>query len=39
MKKSQGNSTEKSQIPNKYTTTPLKHPNVVLKGNIYIFCT
>jgi len=29
-------STEKSQIHDKYTTTPLKHPNVHLKGNMYI---
>jgi len=33
------NSTEKSQIHDKYTTTPLKHPNAVLKCNMYIFCT
>jgi len=26
---------EKSQIEDKYTTTPLKHPNAFLKGKIY----
>jgi len=33
------NSTEKSQIRDKYITTPLKHPNALLKGSIYIFYT
>jgi len=32
------NSTEKSQIHDKYTT-PLKHPNAFLKGKMYIFYT
>jgi len=31
------NSTETSQIYDKHTTTPIKNPNVLLKGNIYIF--
>jgi len=30
---------QKSQKQDKYTTTPLKHPNVFLKGNIRMFCT
>jgi len=30
------NSTEKSQIYDKYTKVPLKHPNVLMKGNMYI---
>jgi len=30
------NGTEKSQIKDKYTLTPLKHPNALLKGNIKI---
>jgi len=29
------NSTEKSQIYDKHTTTPIKQPNALLKGNIY----
>jgi len=32
-------STEKSQIHDKYTTTPLKHPNALLKGIMYMFYT
>jgi len=33
------NSTEKSQIQDKYTTTPTKHQNALSKGNIHIFYT
>jgi len=33
------NSTEKSQINDKYAKTPLKHPNALLKGKMYIFYT
>jgi len=31
------NSTEKSQIRDKHTMTLLKHPNALLKGNMYTF--
>ena len=33
------NSTEKTQIHDKYTITPSKHPNALLKGTMYIFYT
>jgi len=31
------NSIDKSQMQDKYTTTPLKHPNALLKDNIHVF--